>query len=240
VLTAPADSPPPALRALLVALTGATGLIDAVSYLGVGHVFVANMTGNVALLGFALSGASGLSVAASLAAVAGFLVGAVAGGRWGVAASRWPRLWLPLATAGQTVLVGAVAAAMLTGAVGPVGSSRLGLLAVLGVAMGIQNATVRRLAIPDLTTTVLTQTLTGLAAESSFGGGTNVRWLRRAGAVAAMLVGALAGGLLTLHAGLPTALAVTAVVFALVTVGFVVAGTERTAGVQPAVPSHSG
>jgi uncharacterized membrane protein YoaK (UPF0700 family) len=238
VLTAPADSPPRALRALLVALTGATGLIDAVSYLGVGHVFVANMTGNVALLGFALSGASGLSVAASLAAIAGFLVGAVAGGRWGVAASRWPRLWLPLATAGQTVL--AVAAATLTGAVGPVGSSRLGLLAVLGVAMGIQNATVRQLAIPDLTTTVLTQTLTGLAAESSFGGGTNVRWLRRAGAVAAMLVGALAGGLLTLHAGLPTALAVTAVVFALVTVGVVVAGTERTAAVQPAVPSHSG
>ena len=226
VPTAPADSPPPALRALLVALTGATGLIDAVSYLGVGHVFVANMTGNVALLGFALSGASGLSVAASLAAVTGFLVGAAAGGRWGVAASRWPRLWLPLATAGQTVLVGAVAAATFTGAVGPVGSSRLGLLAVLGVAMGIQNATVRRLAIPDLTTTVLTQTLTGLAADSSFAGGSDPRWARRIGAAVAMLVGALAGGTLTLRIGLPAALAVTALVFAVITVGFAVGAPD--------------
>jgi uncharacterized membrane protein YoaK (UPF0700 family) len=229
VQTAPAGPPSAALRALLIALTGATGLVDAVSYLGVGHVFVANMTGNVVLLGFALSGAAGPSIAASLVSLAGFLAGAVAGGRWAVASSGLRRLWLSTGSAVQTVLVGAAAAATAAGAVRPDGPSRLVLLALLGTAMGMQNATVRRLAIPDLTTTVLTQTLTGLAADSSLAGGSNPRSVRRIAAVVAMLAGALAGGALTLHAGLPTALAVTAVVFALVTVGFVVVvpGTER-------------
>jgi uncharacterized membrane protein YoaK (UPF0700 family) len=88
--------------------------------------------------------------------------------------------------------------------------------------MGLQNATARRLAIPDLTTTVLTQTLTGLAADSSAAGGSNPRRARRIAAVMTMLLGALAGGWLTLNAGLPTALAVTAGVFALMTVGFTV------------------
>jgi Protein of unknown function (DUF1275) len=35
------------LPALLVAMTLVTGLVDAFSYLVLGHVFVANMTGNV-------------------------------------------------------------------------------------------------------------------------------------------------------------------------------------------------
>ena len=69
------------LSALLVTLTVVTGLVDAVSYLVLGHVFVANMTGNVVFLGFALAGAPGLSAPAALAALAAFLVGAAAGGR---------------------------------------------------------------------------------------------------------------------------------------------------------------
>jgi uncharacterized membrane protein YoaK (UPF0700 family) len=95
--------------------------------------------------------------------------------------------------------------------------------------MGIQNATARRLAIPGLTTTVLRQTLTGLAADSSIAGGPNLRAGRRIAAVVAMLTGALVGGVLIHRAGLPMALAVTAVVFALVTVGLavVVPDTER-------------
>jgi uncharacterized membrane protein YoaK (UPF0700 family) len=215
-----AGSPSTGLRMLLIGLTGVTGLVDAVSYLGVGHVFVANMTGNVVLLGFALSGATGLSIAASLVALAGFLAGAVAGGRLSVATSRHPQLWLATASAAQTVLVGAAAAATAAGILRPDGPSRLVLLAVLGTAMGIQNATARRLAIPDLTTTVLTQTLTGLAAESPLAGGANPRPIRRIAAVLAMLGGALVGGVLTLHAGLPVSLAVAAAVLALVTLGF--------------------
>src|SRR5258708_6806272 len=65
------------------ALTVVTGLVDAVSYLKLGHVFVANMTGNVVFLGFAAAGASEHSVAPSLIAIGAFLVGAIAGGRLG-------------------------------------------------------------------------------------------------------------------------------------------------------------
>ena len=73
---------------MLILLTVVTGVVDAVSYIALGHVFVANMTGNVVFLGFALAGASGLSAPASIAALGAFLVGAVAGGR---IASRSPR-----------------------------------------------------------------------------------------------------------------------------------------------------
>src|SRR6516165_10791585 len=69
------------LAPLLIALTLVTGLVDAFSYLALGHVFVANMTGNVVFLGFALAGAPGFSIPASLLAIAGFLVGALIGGR---------------------------------------------------------------------------------------------------------------------------------------------------------------
>lgn len=70
------------LPVLLLAMTTATGLVDAVSVLGHGRVFVANMTGNVVFLGFAVAGLPGFALAASLGAVGGFLVGALAGGRF--------------------------------------------------------------------------------------------------------------------------------------------------------------
>ena len=60
-----------------------TGLVDAFSYLVLGHVFVANMTGNVVFLGFALVGAPGFSIGASAVALVSFWLGALAGGRIG-------------------------------------------------------------------------------------------------------------------------------------------------------------
>jgi uncharacterized membrane protein YoaK (UPF0700 family) len=70
------------LPMLLVGLTVVTGLVDAFSYLSLGHVFVANMTGNVVFLGFGLAGAGDVSILASLLAIVAFTVGAVVGGRW--------------------------------------------------------------------------------------------------------------------------------------------------------------
>jgi uncharacterized membrane protein YoaK (UPF0700 family) len=70
------------------------------------------------------------------------------------------------------------------------------VIALLALAMGTRNATVRRLGVPDLTTTVLTMTLTGLAAESPLAGGTGKGSARRIAAVVSMLFGALAGALL--------------------------------------------
>jgi CHASE2 domain-containing sensor protein len=75
--------------------------------------------------------------------------------------------------------------------------------------MGVRNSVIRRLAVPDVTTTVLTMTLTGLAADSSLAGGDNVRAGRRVVAVGAMLLGGFAGAWLYLRhgAGLPLAVA---------------------------------
>src|SRR5438067_7806475 len=80
------DAPDGPLPPLLLTLTVVTGLVDATSYLKLGHVFVANMTGNVVFLGFGIAGAGGLSVWASLTALGSFLLGSVAGGRIG---ARW-------------------------------------------------------------------------------------------------------------------------------------------------------
>jgi uncharacterized membrane protein YoaK (UPF0700 family) len=80
------------------------------------------------------------------------------------------------------------------------------VVALLAVAMGVQNTAARKLAVPDLTTTVLTMTITGLGADSRWGGGENPRWGRRLTAVAAMLAGAFAGGLLVLHASVAGAI----------------------------------
>src|ERR1700739_4513721 len=68
------------LYALLLTLTVVTGVVDAVSILALGRVFVANMTGNVVFAAFAIVGAPGFSLSASLFALAGFLAGAYAGG----------------------------------------------------------------------------------------------------------------------------------------------------------------
>src|SRR5437588_10823501 len=108
------DSPRPErlLPPLLLALTAGTAVVDAVSYLGLGRVFTANMTGNVVLLAFAAAGVPGLSVSRSLVALGGFLAGAVAGGRLvtriGPAARR---RWLSIALLSETGLLLAAAAA---------------------------------------------------------------------------------------------------------------------------------
>jgi uncharacterized membrane protein YoaK (UPF0700 family) len=193
----------PLIRSLAL-LTAVTGVGDAISYLGLGHVFVANMTGNVVFLGFAAAGAAQLSVVASLVALAGFLLGSLAGGRLARRRSGDRSGWLRRALGLQVAAV--AAATVIAAAAGDTGDVRYALTALLALAMGVQNATVRALAVPDITTTVLTLTLTGLAADSSAAGGDNPRWPRRTGAVVLMLAGAFAGGAMFLHVGAPAAL----------------------------------
>jgi len=82
------------------------------------------------------------------------------------------------------------------------------LIVPLALAMGLQNAAARRLGVPDLTTTVLTLTLTGLAADSSLGGGENPNIGRRLAATAAMCLGAAAGALLLFRINVGSVLAV--------------------------------
>jgi uncharacterized membrane protein YoaK (UPF0700 family) len=213
-------------------MTTATGLVDAVSVLGLGRVFVANMTGNVVFLGFAVAGAPGFSLAASLAALAGFLVGALVGGPVATArAHRRGHLLRDVALV-EVVLLG-VGVALLATVGGPPGGGLAAAVAALAaVALGLQNAAVRRLAVPDLTTTVLTMTLTGIAADVRSAGRPVVT--RRVLAVVTMFVGALVGALLVLHTGLAWALLPAPALLVLVVVVLAVAGRRPAPWQEPA------
>ncbi|MGD0241895.1 MAG: DUF1275 family protein [Streptosporangiaceae bacterium] len=206
------------LPPLLLLLTVVTGTVDAVSILRLGRVFVANMTGNVVFTGFALVGAPGFALTASLAALAGFLAGALLGGGLTSRLGHDRALLLRAGVAAELVLV-AVALALTAAPAGA--ATRDGMAALLAVAMGIQNAVARRLAVPDLTTTVLTMTLTGIAADIRARDHGRGGMTRRLLAVATMLTGGAVGALLVLHAGTAAALGLATGVLAVVTAGAV-------------------
>jgi uncharacterized membrane protein YoaK (UPF0700 family) len=197
------------LALTMLGLTFTTGVVDAVSYLGLGHVFAANMTGNVVLLGFGLAGAGHLPVVAPIVSLAAFLVGAALAGRIAAHLKNADGPPLTVALVLETALVAAAAVLASALKIGPGTAAGYVTIALMAFAMGIRNATVRKIALPDLTTTVLTMTLTGLAAESPFGGGNGKGTVRRLAASGALLVGAIAGGLLT-KVSLAAALAVAA------------------------------
>jgi uncharacterized membrane protein YoaK (UPF0700 family) len=174
----------PLARALLV-LTFSTGLVDAVSYLGLGRVFTANMTGNIVLLGFGVAGSEGLPVVAPLVSLGAFLVGSAVGGMLATATQdRHPdHVARALGIEAVLILVAAIVAAAIDVEPGTFDAGVV--IALLALAMGVRNATVRKLGVPDLTTTVLTMTLTGLSADSALAGGSGTgsarRIVRRAG-----------------------------------------------------------
>jgi uncharacterized membrane protein YoaK (UPF0700 family) len=212
------------LPPLLVAMTVVTGLVDAFSYLLLGHVFVANMTGNVVFLGFAVAGAPGFSILASVVALVSFGAGSVVGGRVAQRFGHHRGHHVAVATGTQALLL---AVSVTLGVVGthPFGSGvRYALIVFLALAMGVQNSSVRRLAVPDLTTTVLTLTVTGIGADSALGGGKGSKSGRRLISIAAMFIGALVGAALILHVQVAVPL-----IFALAIV-VVVAGVSHWSG----------
>ena len=218
------------LPPLLVALTVVTGLVDAFSYLVLGHVFVANMTGNVVFFAFALAGVGGFSATASVTAIGCFALGALALGRLGRSLAGRRELLLGV-TAGIQAVIVAETVTMTALAANPMPAGlRYALIVALSLTMGAQNATARKLAVPDLTTTVLTLTITGIAADSPIAGATGARVARRLISVAAMLLGALAGALLVLHAHIVYPLVIALVILATVAVTAVAqARSSRTA-----------
>ena len=235
-MTSTSDSTPRSLVAhpaygplpgLLLILTAVTGVVDSISILALGRVFVANMTGNVVFAGFAIVGAPGFSLSASLFALAGFLVGAAAGGAMITRVGSDRAALLRAGTAAEVALAAvALVLAALSGDPGVShGTTHIiagafgraitdALAAVLATAMGIQNAVARKLAVPDLTTTVLTMTLTGIGADLRAvlrAGDTHATaksdLVRRLLAIGTMLAGALAGASLTLYVSPLSALA---------------------------------
>jgi uncharacterized membrane protein YoaK (UPF0700 family) len=204
-MSAPSSSSDVALPWLLLLLSVTTGLVDATSVLGLGKVFTANMTGNIVFLGFAAVGTAGFSPAPYLVAIAAFLMGATVAGRMGKAyLGRALRRWLMTAALIEAGLLWiAAAAAMGFDIASQSPPPRLfAIIALTAVAMGFRNATIRQLKIPDLTTTVLTLTLTGLAADSAVAGGSSPNWRRRLASVFAIFAGAAIGAALVSRTGL--------------------------------------
>lgn len=198
------------------------------SILTLGRVFVANMTGNVVFVGFALAGAPGFALGASLFALAGFLVGAGAGGRLADRSGPARGKLLRTAVAAEFVLLGLALVVLVASDPRSHAGSRDLVAALAAIAMGMQNAVVRSLAVPDLTTTVLTMTLTGIAADVRARGPVLTR---RVLAVATMLIGAIVGALLVLHVGAGAALGLAVAIVAVVAVA-TVAVTRRPASWQ--------
>ncbi len=183
---------------LMLALTFSTGVIDAVGFLGLDRVFTGNMTGNVVILGMALTGADGLPVAGPVIALIGFVLGAIIAGRilrpepagWST------RSTVLFVTVGVILLASAVAAFVTEN--GREEWVALSVTGTLGLAMGMQAGVARQLAVKDVTTVVVTSTLVGLAFDSWFGQRSGQPWKRRLGALVLIGAGATAGALLLL------------------------------------------
>lgn len=189
---------------LLLLLSATTGLVDAASVLGLGKVFTANMTGNVVFLGFATAGTPGFSWPLYVLAILTFMIGALVAGRMGRHQVGKPLGgWLVRSALVEAALLWVAAAVAIGFDLASPDPVRVwAIIALTAVAMGYRNATIRQLKVPDLTTTVLTLTITGIAADSSAAGGSNPNWSRRIGAVCSIFAGALLGAFLMRTTGL--------------------------------------
>ncbi|MEE2569070.1 YoaK family protein [Pseudarthrobacter sp. J64] len=194
---------------LMMALTLVTGVVDAVGYLGLDHIFTGNMTGNVVILAMALAGAANLPTLGPLVALGAFLLGAaVAGSTLQSSPKGWNRRVTLLLTAGCIALTGTAATSLI---VEDVGRQSIGVIvaAVIAMHMGSQALIARHLGVRDMTTVVITSTMTSLAGESLVGKQRPRLLNRRLGAVLAMFAGAAIGvPLLQIHLSVPIGLGI--------------------------------
>ena len=185
---------------LLVLLTLTTGAVDASCFLHLGNVFSSVITGNLVLLGVAAATQSASLAIHSGVALAGYSAGVLIGAPIATRRARGGETW-PLSVSVTLVAEFCVLAAFsvgweLTG--GRPGSTAQALLiAALAVAMGIQSAAVRQLG--GMSTTYLTGTLTAVVTElvtRDRGPG----FARSVGVLAAIVSGAVIGGVVAEHA----------------------------------------
>jgi uncharacterized membrane protein YoaK (UPF0700 family) len=192
---------------LMLALTFATGVVDAVGYLSLDKVFAGNMTGNVVILGMAATGGTGLPVLGPVVALVFFLVGAAIAGRMlRAAAPDWSRRCTVLLGGVGLVLAATALGLAVVGVATP--AARASMASSLALAMGVQAATARHLGVKDVTTVVVTSVLTGLAADSRLGAARGQGAMRRGAAVTLIAIGAVTGAALCqVHEGLAVAAA---------------------------------
>jgi uncharacterized membrane protein YoaK (UPF0700 family) len=208
----------------LYLITGVCGLIDATSFLSFGEVFVELVTGNLVFMAFYIGTGHPVSrFGKYVEVVVAFAIGAILGGRLLRKSDARPRLGF-FVEWGLLILALLVTVMFQPGQEGP---ARWVVVTLLAVAMGVQNALIRRHAVPDLATNVMTLTFTGLLAETRLAGGTNQNWRRRFGSVAIFVVGATLGALLTTQFGPWAPLTVAVLLFTIALAGLTVPSPER-------------
>ena len=149
---------------LLPALAVAAGALDAASYLGLGRVFTANMTGNTVLLGVAVASGSAGSALRSVVALAGFCAGVALGSAFTASREDWPRPARGALAAESLVLAGLLGVWVLAG---PTSTGvRYALIALSAGAMGIQSAAARAAPLDGVATTFITGTLTNAVGRA--------------------------------------------------------------------------
>ena len=183
--------------ACLLLLTFSTGIVDAISVLVLGHVFVANMTGNVIFLGFWFAPHTVVDITAALVAFVSFVAGAVLGGRLSRHLDGNVRRWLTAALGLEVVMLATLAILSGMGVLDYHDNTKLILIAGLALTFGSQAATARQFGIQELSTTVLTTTIVGIGFDSRVAGGTGHREKLRYSVVLTMCAGALVGATLT-------------------------------------------
>jgi uncharacterized membrane protein YoaK (UPF0700 family) len=197
----------------LLLLTFSTGIVDAISVLVLGHVFVANMTGNIIFLGFWFAPRTVVDMTAAVVAFVSFVTGAILGGRLARHLDSDVRRWLTVALGIEVVMLVTLSILSGTGALDYHDNTKLILIAGLAVTFGIQAATARQFGIQELSTNVLTTTIVGIGFDSRLAGGSGHRERLRYSVVLTMCAGALVGATLTRWLVAPV-IAISAVVVA--------------------------
>ncbi|AII08287.1 hypothetical protein EP51_28150 [Rhodococcus opacus] len=204
--------------ALMVVLTFVTGVVDSVGYLGLDRVFVGNMTGNIVILGMGLAGADELPVLGPAIALGAFSAAAfVAGLVLRTQPSGWTSRVSMCLAVGSAALVGCTIAIFVIDTSANT-AGQLIIAAVTAATMGTQAAVARKVGVKDMTTVVVTSTLTSLASESWMSGGGSALWNRRIGAILAILMGAVVGAIVLRHSHLGGAMGIAAALTVAVTV----------------------
>lgn len=197
----------------MLLLTFATGLADSISILALGHVFVANMTGNVIFLGFWLAPNTTIDLTAVVVALPTFICTTIVSGRLARHFGIRTRTWISTVLATEIVLLVALAILAGVGVLRYQGNSKLIMIGMLAVTFGLQHSSARQFGIQELSTTVLTSTIVSLGLDSRLAGGTGERRRLRIGVVATMCAGAFFGATMSRYVIAPV-FVVTAVVIA--------------------------
>jgi uncharacterized membrane protein YoaK (UPF0700 family) len=198
--------------AALLLLTFATGLADSISILVLGHVFVANMTGNVIFLGFWLAPRTSIDLTAVAVALPTFVCTTILSGRLSRHFGDRTRTWITTVLATEVVLLVALSILAGTGALHYRDNTKLIMIGVLAVTFGLQHSSARQFGIQELSTTVLTSTIVSLGLDSRLAGGTGAREKLRFSVVFTMCAGALVGATMSRFVVAPVFVVTAAVV----------------------------